>query len=76
MHAVTTCTLPKTTHNISTFNTGETSSNHLEQKKPGLNRINDKIGEMRSSRKYCGYNLKISLPEHSLIISTLDLRMR
>ena len=39
-------TFPKTAHNISTFNTGETSSNYLEQKKPGLNRINDKIREM------------------------------
>ena len=39
-------TFPKTAHNISTFNTGETSSNYLEQKKPGLDRINDKIREM------------------------------
>ena len=75
MHAITTCTLPKITHNISTFNTGETSSNALEQKKPGLNRINDKIREMRS-RKYCGYNLQIFFREHSLLISTRDLGMR
>ena len=57
-------------------NTGETSSNYLEQKKPGLNRINDKIREMRSSRKYCGYNLQIVFRKHSLLISTRDLGMR